>query len=236
MKGQRTVKTILFALLVTCMGLGAQPPPASPPPIPVVPPDTNASPAVDTNRDELLLQKLHQTIAQSNNPAPTRNRRRPVVTAKATNAPAAMSLLEAPQPELRAAPPTTGPATSSAAPLGTAPAGPAPLPTPPGAAAAVTPPAPAPVNPPGNVPAASAPAAAAPAPNEEIIPPGIIDFRQADIAQVLQIYAEMVNRTILRAASLPAAPIFLKTQTPLTKSEAIQALDAVLALNGIAMI
>ena len=31
-------------------------------------------------------------------------------------------------------------------------------------------------------------------------------------------------------------PSFLKTETPLTKAEAIQALQAVLALNGIALI
>ena len=45
-----------------------------------------------------------------------------------------------------------------------------------------------------------------------------------------------MNRTILRPTSLPAPTITLKTQTPLTKREAIQAFDAVLALNGVAMI
>ena len=68
------------------------------------------------------------------------------------------------------------------------------------------------------------------------MPAGMIDFRGADVNQVLQLYAELVNRTILRPASLPAPTIVLKTQTPLTKREAIQALDAVLGLNGIAMI
>src|SRR5207244_11769397 len=43
------------------------------------------------------------------------------------------------------------------------------------------------------------------------------------------------NRTILRPSQLPGI-ITLKTQTPLTKKEAIQALDAVLALNGVAVI
>ena len=64
----------------------------------------------------------------------------------------------------------------------------------------------------------------------------MIDFASADIGQVLTIYSKLVNRTILRPATLPAATIVLKTQTDLTKQEAIQALDAVLALNGIAMI
>jgi general secretion pathway protein D len=71
---------------------------------------------------------------------------------------------------------------------------------------------------------------------EEIIPPGMIDFRQADLNQVLQLYAELVNRTVLRPAALPAPQIVLKTQTPLTKREAVQALDAVLGMNGIVMV
>ena len=54
--------------------------------------------------------------------------------------------------------------------------------------------------------------------------------------QVLPIYADMVGRSILRPATLPAATLIFKNQTPLTKQEAIQAIDAVLALNGIAMI
>ena len=36
--------------------------------------------------------------------------------------------------------------------------------------------------------------------------------------------------------NLSAPPIILKTQTPLTKTEAIEALQAVLALNGIAVV
>lgn len=71
---------------------------------------------------------------------------------------------------------------------------------------------------------------------DEIIQPGTINFPAVDINQVLPIYAELVNRTILRASTLPAAPITLKTQTPLTKREAIDALNAVLGMNGIAMV
>jgi general secretion pathway protein D len=72
--------------------------------------------------------------------------------------------------------------------------------------------------------------------SEEIVPPGMIDFRKADLAQVLEVYAEMVNRTILRPTTLPAPQIDLTTQTALTKKEAIQALDVVLGMNGIAMV
>ncbi len=53
---------------------------------------------------------------------------------------------------------------------------------------------------------------------------------------MLEIYSKLVNRTILRPASLPAPTITLKTVTPLTKQEALQAFDAVLGLNGITML
>jgi len=70
---------------------------------------------------------------------------------------------------------------------------------------------------------------------EEMIPAGTINFQGVDVSQVLEIYAQLVGRTLLRAG-LPSAQIVLKTQTPLTKTEAIEALQAVLALNGIAVI
>jgi general secretion pathway protein D len=71
---------------------------------------------------------------------------------------------------------------------------------------------------------------------DEIIPAGTINFQSADLDQVLDVYSQYVGRTLLRPTSLPAGQIVLKTLTPLTKSEVIQALQAVLALNGIAVI
>jgi len=71
---------------------------------------------------------------------------------------------------------------------------------------------------------------------DQVIPAGEIDFRGVDLNSVFTVYAELVGRTILRPANLAAQNIFLKTQTPLTKREAVQALDAVLGLNGISMI
>jgi general secretion pathway protein D len=76
----------------------------------------------------------------------------------------------------------------------------------------------------------------APDASEEIIPAGTINFPATDLKDVLQIYSELVNRTLLRPANLGSPQITLKTQTPLTKKEAIMALDAVFALNGISMI
>ena len=94
---------------------------------------------------------------------------------------------------------------------------------------------------PGNSAAAPAttPAAVASSLNaaqpEETIPPGTINFQGVGVDQVLEIYAQLVNRTLLHAA-LPDAKIVLKTQTPLTKTEAIQALQAVLAMNNISLV
>jgi general secretion pathway protein D len=87
-------------------------------------------------------------------------------------------------------------------------------------------------------PFAAAPTAIpAPAkPEEPVIPAGQINFPAMDINQVLDFYAILVGRTVLRPSALPAGVITLKTQTALTKTEAIQALDSVLALNGITMI
>ncbi len=72
-------------------------------------------------------------------------------------------------------------------------------------------------------------------PPEEMIPAGNINFQGVDVSQVLEVYAKLVGRTLLRAG-LPAASIVLKTETPLTKTEAIEALQAVLALNGISVV
>jgi general secretion pathway protein D len=72
--------------------------------------------------------------------------------------------------------------------------------------------------------------------HEETVPAGEINFQQADLNQVLDIYAKLVHRTVLRPANLAAQNIVLKTQTPLSQSEAVQALDAVLGMNGIGMI
>jgi general secretion pathway protein D len=103
-----------------------------------------------------------------------------------------------------------------------------------------------------SVPAAGAPAAATPAaaplaepgasaatnaspPPEKEIPAYSYNFEGVDVNQVLEVYAQLVGRTLLRAG-LPGAQIILKTETPLTRTEAIQALQAVLALNGISLV
>jgi len=71
--------------------------------------------------------------------------------------------------------------------------------------------------------------------DEKIIPPGQINFPEIELNTVLDVYAELVGRTVLHAA-LPAVKISLKTQTALTKSEAIQAFDSVFAMNGVTLV
>ena len=73
-------------------------------------------------------------------------------------------------------------------------------------------------------------------PAEQILHAGEIDFPDIPLDQFLDTYAQLVNRTILRAPNLPAAKITLTTVTDLTQSEAIQAFESVLAMNGISLV
>ncbi len=147
--------------------------------------------------------------------------RRALRASSATNQPAAIPSLPAPVPRTNLTPIAT---PTNATPAGQLPAT---LPSVPAAAIPTTP----------TAVAQTAPAALPPAaPPEEMLPPGMINFASADIGQVLDIYAKLVNRTVIRPAQLPAGAIILKTQTDLTRTEGIQALEAVLALNGISMI
>jgi general secretion pathway protein D len=123
---------------------------------------------------------------------------------------------------------------------------PAALPLPPGVPAPVGPsvpgaplaPAPSAPGPPAAEPSVPTSAPAAPTnnpPAEKEIPAYKYNFQGVEVSQVLDVYADLIGRTILRAG-LPQASIILRTQSPLTKSEAIQALQAVLALNNISVV
>ncbi len=109
---------------------------------------------------------------------------------------------------------------------------------PPNVRSAVPPPGPAAnltATPSATTPGAPAASASPNAPAEQMIPPGEINFQGVDVDQVLDVYARYVGRTLLRAG-LPQAKIILTTETPLSKDEVVQALQGVLALNGIALI
>ncbi len=80
--------------------------------------------------------------------------------------------------------------------------------------------------------ASSATSAPAPAP-DELLPAGVINFPNTDLNQVLQIFQELANRTLIRPFTLPAPAISFRTYTPLSRSEAIYAFTAMLALNDL---
>ena len=65
----------------------------------------------------------------------------------------------------------------------------------------------------------------------------LFKFNNMPLDQFLDVvYASYTGKTILRSATLPTVQINLKAQSPLNKKEIVEALDSVLALNGISMI
>lgn len=63
------------------------------------------------------------------------------------------------------------------------------------------------------------------------------NFQKMELEQILTQYSELVGRTLLRAPGLqPTMQITLKTQGDLTRSEAIVALETVLAMNGVTFV
>ena len=67
----------------------------------------------------------------------------------------------------------------------------------------------------------------------EVFPPGLLKFSEADVRAVLDIYQELTGRTLLISPNIPPAKLSFKTQTPLNRSEAIWAIDAMLYLATI---
>jgi len=72
--------------------------------------------------------------------------------------------------------------------------------------------------------------------DEATFAPGMIKFQDSDLLQVLDIYQDLTGRTVVRPNSLPATKVSVRSQTPLSRKEAVQLLDTVLAMNGITMI
>ena len=72
---------------------------------------------------------------------------------------------------------------------------------------------------------------------EELLDPSLTRFQEMPLIQVLEVYAELTGRTVLRSPNVqPTTQITLITKTPLTRLESIQAIDSILALNLIAVI
>lgn len=64
---------------------------------------------------------------------------------------------------------------------------------------------------------------------------GVIDFQGTPVQTVLEYYARLTKRSIISAPNLAGA-IYFRSQTDLTREEMIQALDSVLAVNGIGVV
>jgi len=63
-----------------------------------------------------------------------------------------------------------------------------------------------------------------------------INFKAVHMDEILIIYGETAGRNVIRPNTLPSPLITLRNQTPVTRVEALQLLDSVLAQNGIAMV
>ncbi len=63
-----------------------------------------------------------------------------------------------------------------------------------------------------------------------------LKLNDAELSQVLELYQMLTEKTILRPSSLPATKITIMSQQDLTRAEAIQALNSILSMNGIAMV
>jgi general secretion pathway protein D len=235
------VKTTLLVLLITCFGVWAQTP------------ATNDA----ASRDAILRRAVRSTLASETNTADAAAPAAATVTPVAASiSPATAGTNESAGVQGTLPPPSKTPALRKFQPRipplnaanvtniatagtnvpinsgvvvnnGTTVVTPTPIP----AAPAI----PAPSNP--NVAVATPPLVAPPvAAPEPVIPAGEINFPGVDINQFLLFYGQLVGRTVLRPTAMPAGLITFKTETPLTKSEAIHALNEVLAMNGITMI
>ena len=75
-----------------------------------------------------------------------------------------------------------------------------------------------------------------PASGGKTTPAQMIKLDQAEVTQVLNLYAEISGRSIICAGGLPDIRITFCNQTPMTSVQILQALDTVLAAQGITTI
>ena len=74
-----------------------------------------------------------------------------------------------------------------------------------------------------------------PRPNHKLSKPGLIKLQEADRRQLLEMYADLLGREpVPLEPTVPRARVSLRTQTELTQSEAIFALETIAGLNHLA--
>lgn len=184
-----------------------------------------------TNRDALLRDILRRTTNPPTNMTPPTV---PMSTLPITNRPVRPVPTTVPSQPSAPTVPATRPANlvppAPQAPTLTPPAPAAPTVT----VAPSAPPAPAA---PGAPTATLAKAPETPAAPEAFYEPGLSKIQGMGLEQFLsEIYAPAVEKTLLRPASLPDVKLSLTLKNKLTKTEFIQMLDHLLALNGISTV
>jgi general secretion pathway protein D len=212
------LKTLLASLLLSALALTtpAQAPPGAAgstnaPPAPALPAVTDARaatnvPTINTNQLEAIRRQLQQAITNRMSRGGTNRVALPQVPAANTNPPPAVNAAPAPLP-------LPGAVAGTPAGQAAAPGAPPPTVTAQPSAADAT-----------NVSAATERAE------------HILKFNNAPPDQIFEKYSELTGRTVLRPAALPAAAVTIITYSPLTREEAIRAIDGALALNNITMI
>jgi type II secretory pathway component GspD/PulD (secretin) len=73
-------------------------------------------------------------------------------------------------------------------------------------------------------------------PSDERMARAAISFEKADVAEILKLYQELSHRSVIRSMTVPNVAISFVNEAPVTRVEALQALDTVLAANGITMV
>lgn len=71
---------------------------------------------------------------------------------------------------------------------------------------------------------------------DEIMPVGAWQLQNMPLAAFIDVYADLVGRTVIQPATLGQALINFKMKTPLTKKELVQALEGVLIVNQVAIV
>lgn len=69
-----------------------------------------------------------------------------------------------------------------------------------------------------------------------VVGPRMIIFTNADIDHIFALYQELSGRSVIRAPTVPNATITFQNTTAMTRTEALQALDNVLAAQNIVMV
>src|SRR5262249_54048948 len=88
-----------------------------------------------------------------------------------------------------------------------------------------------------SLPKRSAPASSTTAPGEGMVAAGLIQFVNAPMGNVLQVYADFIGSKMVRSPqSVGGMKFTLRTQTPLTREEVRYAFETVFAWNGLKIV